>query len=116
MFRKLLRKVESACAPETTTLIKFDIEFKTVDGETHLYSNIAACDESTLKCTALEYYLYGETFLKDNDNKVYPMNNIVSISPVNIHFIENVKRVRIAGGFYRTWYPEKEVHVIEKEN
>ena len=98
----------------TTTLVKFDIQFKTVDGETHIYSGVSACDPETILVSPLDYYLIGEEYLHDDDGVFYPMKSIVSIKMVNCKRIENVKKRNIGSGFSQIWYPRDEIEIIEK--
>lgn len=116
MFEFLKKKMEKALAPETTTLTNFSIEFTTIDGVVHKYDNVALCDESTLKCSGLEYYLYNKEFLKDNDGIMYPMKNIISIKQVINRYIPHVKKIYIDKSvlFHRTWYQPEEVEIIEE--
>lgn len=98
----------------TTTLVEFDIQFKTIDGETHIYSGVSACDPETISVSPLDYYLIGEEYLHDDDGVFYPMKSIISIKMINRRWIKNVKKRSIGSGFSQIWYQQDEIEIIEK--
>jgi hypothetical protein len=109
MLKGLFNKIKKFTEPETTTLLKHQIRFTTVDGKEHLFTGCAWVDPNVLRCTCAEYYLIGQKFLQDDDNIQYPMENILSIKFEPVDYKENVITKR-----YQVYYQEYEIKIYEK--
>lgn len=96
--------------PILTTLFHYVICFKTVDGESHVYSNLCWCDPTAINCSVLDYYLIGKNFLKDNIGTRYPIQNVISITAEVDGSKANV--IMKSDGFTRQfYYQESEIEV-----
>lgn len=113
-FNKTKEKVKEIKKPVTTTLYHYDLEFKTVDGEKHKFTNMCYGDPSTLVHKDLvRYYLIGADYLEDDEGTKYPMSNIISITPIETGKIDNVK---VKGGDWSyTWYQKKDIKIYEEK-
>lgn len=109
MLKGLFNKIKKFTEPETTTLLRHQIRFTTVDGKEHLFTGCAWVDPNVLHCTCAEYYLIGQKFLQDDDAVQYPMENILSIKFEPVDYKENVIPNR-----YQVYYQEKEIKIYEK--
>lgn len=101
---------------ETTTLKHYKLVFKTIDGETHEFNRISHIDESAITCSALDYYLSNEKFLKDDAGVHYPIQNIISIQFELDNVIENARKIVFenAFGICLVWYSKENIEIIEK--
>lgn len=100
---------------ETTTLTKYKLIFKTVDGKTHEFNKLKYIDETTIICSALEFFLIDKKFLSDDDEIQYPIQNILSIKFEKMAEKENVIRVSRDDTFYfpQIWYNEEDIKILK---
>ena len=101
--------------PETTTLTKYHIHFKTIDGEVHCFSGMNYVDPSASRCHIADEYLRGEHFLKDDEGVRYPINNIISIEFKEVEQLENVIMIvdEYGYGIRHLYYPKKVIKFLE---
>ena len=67
----------------TTTIRHFICIFVTIDGKEHYYSKFKYIDENAIKCSGPEYIMYDirrNEYIKDDNDIMYPLVNILSIS------------------------------------
>lgn len=77
----------------TTTIRHFICNFITIDGKEHFYSGFNYIDEDAISCSGPEYIMYdvrSDGYIKDDNDIMYPLQNIISISWVCDDEIENV--------------------------
>ena len=103
--------------PETTTLTKYHIHFKTIDGEVHLFTGMNYVDPSAIRCHIADEYLRGENFLKDDEGIRYPINNIISIEFKEVEQLENVIMIvdDFGYGIRHLYYPKKIIKFLEDQ-
>lgn len=101
---------------ETVTLRHYKLVFKTIDGEIHEFNKISHIDESVITCSALDYYLSNEKFLKDDAGVHYPIQNIISIKFELDNVIENVEKIVFDNSFglCLIWYQKENIKIVEK--
>lgn len=109
MFKRFMKK------PQLTTLRHYKVHFKTVDGELHTFSKMCYCDESTINCTALDYYLIGMYRLQDDEGIFYPISNVIKIFAELDDTIENVIVDYCGLSYGATWYKKSEIEVYKDE-
>ena len=103
--------------PPLTTLYHYDIEFKTVDRETHRFSKLCPGDPLELRNEDIfeTYLTFNNDFLKDDNGVKYPMTNIISIKPILTDTIYNVIKVikyhYLGETFYKAWYQPDEIEI-----
>lgn len=107
-------KKEEVKKIETVTLKHYKMVFKTIDEEVHEFNKINPINESVITCSALEYYLNGEKFLKDDTGVHYPIQNVISIKFELDRVIENVEKVVLSDslGLCLVWYPKDLIKII----
>lgn len=107
-------KKEEVKKIETVTLKHYKMVFKTIDEEVHEFNKINPINESVITCSALEYYLNGEKFLKDDAGVHYPIQNVISIKFELDRVIENVEKVVLSDslGLCLVWYPKDSIKII----
>ena len=101
----------SAAKKPTVTLYHHVIYFTTIDGEKHEYNGATLFDDDTAYGSFLDCYLEEEKYLRDDDGKRYPINNIISISEEVDFKVHNVKTqwMDASLGLAQIWYPDFEV-------
>lgn len=102
--------------PNTTTLSKYKIVFKTVDGAEHEFNQMNYIDTSTIRCSVGEIYLDNEHFLKDDDGCLYPIENLLEIRFVLVDTIENVIVRYMLDHIERIWYPEDNIEIYTDDD
>lgn len=110
-------KIEKVLEPKTTTLKKFHVHFTTIDGKEHIFTRYNYVDEESLTVSAPEYIMHSvksDGYLKDDDDVMYPLQNIISIKWEEVEKIENVIVKYIGGDFSYTYYPKKMIEIYEK--
>lgn len=105
LFNKRLIK------PKTTTLYKYNVIFKSVDGCEHKFNNMYYADPNAIACSVGEYYLLHKNFLRDEDDIYYPIGNIVSIKFELADKIENVVELD-----YHVFYSPNEIEIYNEED
>lgn len=101
---------------ETTTLEKYKIVFKTVDGECHEFHGMEYCDKAQISCSPGEYYMIGKEYLKDDDGQIYPINNIIKIKFEKISEIQNVIQKSYNLGNPYVFYGEKDITIYDSKS
>ena len=117
-YKTVLKELKK---PPLTTLYHYDIEFKTVDGETHRFSKMCYGDPLELINEDLckTYLILNNDFLEDNNGIKYPMTNIVSIRPILTDTVENVIKVldyHFGEKYYKVWYQLNEIEIWKVED
>ena len=97
-FKNLFKK-----EPEMVTVYSYQAIFKTIDQEEH-HSYFKYLDIDTLACDAPRYIMLGKKYLIDNDDIMYPLENIISIK-WEIYDAKEVEVKYIRGTHFReTFY------------
>lgn len=117
MFNFLKKKAKEVTTPKTTTLEKYHIHFKTIDGVEHICTHMCYADPSTISCSIGNYYLIGEKFLRDDDDVQYPMCNVVSIRFELVNTLENVIQLYQDpySGWRKIWYRKKDIEIYNEK-
>ena len=112
-FKKKQKEEEK---PNTTTLTKYHIYFKTIDGENHLFTGMRYVDPSAIRGHIADEYLRGENFLKDDEGIRYPINNIISIEFKEVEQLENVIMIvdDYGYGIKQLYYPKRMIKILEE--
>ena len=110
------KKTAEVTKPKTTTLEKYHIHFKTVDGEAHKFTRMCAANPNAITCSVPDYYMIDKKYLEDDEEVKYPINNIVSIRFELVDTIENVIELSDDWGLCikQLWYPKKEIKIFEE--
>ena len=113
-FKKKVKEIER---PKTTTLEKYHIHFKTVDGETHKLTKLRAANPNAIACSIPDYYMLDRKYLEDDEGVKYPINNIVSIRFELAETIENVIELGDDWGLCikQLWYPKETIKIFEEQ-
>lgn len=101
--------------PNVITLEKYKIVFKTIDGENHEYNKLNYADPNAILCSIGEYFLIGEKFLKDDEDYIYPIENIQKIKFILVDKKENVIEKYVGGSIRYIWYPKKLIKIYSEE-
>ena len=91
MFKRIKKIISDSAL--TTTIRHFTCNFVTVDGKEHSYSGFNYIDEDAISCSGPEYIMYNvrsDGYIKDDNDIMYPLPNIISISWACDDEIENV--------------------------
>lgn len=91
MFKRIKKIISDSAL--TTSIRHFSCNFVTVDGKEHFYSGFKYIDENAISCSGPEYIMYdvrSDGYIKDDNDIMYPLQNIISISWVCDDEIENV--------------------------
>lgn len=102
MFKRIKKIISDSAL--TTTIRHFTCNFVTVDGKEHSYSGFKYIDEDVISCSGPEYIMYNvrsDGYIKDDNDIMYPLPNIISISWTCDDEIENVYVEE-----YKTFYTE----------
>jgi hypothetical protein len=112
-FKKKITEIKK---PKTTTLEKYHIYFKTVDGEMHEFTRLCAANPNAIVYSIPDYYMLGKKYLEDDEDVKYPINNIISIRFELVDTIENVIELKEEGGLgiKQLWYPKEEIKIFEE--
>lgn len=110
-FKKKITEIKK---PKTTTLEKYHIHFKTVDGEIHKFTRMCAANPNAIVWSIPDYYMIDRKYLEDDEEVKYPFNNIISIRFELVDTIENVVELREEHGFKQLWYPKEEIKIFEE--
>ena len=81
MFKYIKKNISDFAL--TTTIRHFTCNFVTVDEKEHSYFGFNYIDESAISCSGPEYIMYdvrSDGYIKDDNNVMYPLQNIISIS------------------------------------
>jgi hypothetical protein len=110
------KKIEKIKKPKTTTLEKYHIHFKTVDGEMHEFTRLCAANPNAIVCSIPDYYMIDKKYLEDDEDVKYPVNNIISIQFELVDTIENVIELNAEYGLSlkQLWYPKEEIKIFEE--
>ena len=114
MFKRIKKNISDSAL--TTTIRHFTCNFVTVDGKEHSYSGFNYIDENAINCSGPEYIMYdvrSNGYIKDDNDIMYPLQNIISISWACDDEIENVYVEE-----YKTFYTkdsEKKEKTIDKK-
>lgn len=108
------RKTTEVEKPKTTTLEKYHIHFKTVDGEMHKLTRLYAANPNAISCSIPNFYMIDRKYLEDDEEVKYPVNNIISIRFELVKTIENV--IELTDGFCikQLWYPKETIKIFEE--
>lgn len=113
----LKKKIAEAKKPKTTTLEKYHIHFKTIDGEMHTFTRLCAADPTAIRSRDIpNYYMIDRKYLEDDEEIKYPINNIISI---RFELVEEINNVIELGDDYglairMLWYPKEEIKIFEE--
>lgn len=116
MFR-LKKKITEATKPKTTTLEKYHIHFKTIDGEMHTFTRLCAANPNAITSRDIpNYYMIDRKYLEDDEEVKYPINNIISIKFELMEEIKNVIELsdECGLGIKMLWYQRDEIKKIEE--
>jgi hypothetical protein len=110
------KKQKEETKPNTTTLTKYHIYFKTIDGENHLFTGMSYVDPNAIRGHIEDEYLRGENFLKDDEGIRYPINNIISIEFKEVEQLNNVIMIvdDFGYGIKQLYYPKKMIKILEE--
>ena len=114
MFKRIKKIISDSAL--TTTIRHFTCNFVTVDGKEHSYSGFKYIDEDTISCSGPEYIMYSirsDGYIKDDNDIMYLLQNIISVSWACDDEIENVYVEE-----YKTFYTKdskKKERTIDKE-
>ena len=115
MFKSIKKKVKELKKPNTTTLERYNIHFKTVDGEQHTYTRLCASNPNAIVSRDIpNFYLIDRKYLFDDEGIKYPINNIISIRFELIEEIDNVIELMDNPYFKKVWYQDDEIKIFEK--
>jgi hypothetical protein len=110
------KKTAEVTKPKTTTLEKYHIHFKTVDGEMHKLTKLRAANPNAIACSIPDFYMIDRKYLEDDEGVKYPINNIVSIRFELADTIENVIELGEDWGLCikQLWYPKETIKIFEE--
>lgn len=94
---------------------KYKIVFTSLDGKKHEFSRMNYADDNSIQCSVGEYYLIGESFLKDDDDNIYPIDTIQNIRFDLVDKIENVIVRYICGSIRQTWYSKNKIKIYSEK-
>ena len=115
MFKSIKKKVKEIKKPNTTTLERYHIHFKTVDGEQHTCTRLCAANPNAITSRNVpKYYLLDRKYLLDDEDVRYPINNIISIRFELIEEIHNVIEIMENPYFKQLWYQNDEIKIFEE--
>ena len=103
--------------PNTTTLEKYHIHFKTIDGEMHTFTRLCAANPNAITSKDVpNYYMIDRKYLEDDEEVKYPINNIISIRFELVEEIENVIELSDDWGLCirQLWYPKETIKIFEE--
>lgn len=98
------------------SLKKYKIVFTTIDGIEHEFNRLNYIDENTISCSVGKYYLIGEYFLQDDEENIYPIENIQKIRFDLVNVIENVIEKYKYGSVRYIWYSKDMIDVYPDES
>lgn len=112
-FKKKIKEIKK---PKTTTLEKYHIHFKTIDGEMHTFTRLCAANPNAIVCSIPDYFMIDKKYLEDDEEVKYPINNIVSIRFELADTIKNVIEISEGYGFCtkQLWYPKETIKIFEE--
>lgn len=113
-FKKKIAEIKK---PKTTTLEKYHIHFKTVDGEEHTFTRMCPANPNALTTRDVpNYYMIDKRYLEDDEDVKYPVNNIISIRFELVKTIENVIELSDNCGFdiKKLWYQLDDIEIFEE--
>ena len=114
-FEFLKTKKKELLKPELTTLKKYKVIFKTVDGEWHEYNHYNYADPDSILCSIPKYIMINTKYMQDNDYNMYPLENVVCIKWEISDVIENVIRKRICSDISYTFYEKEDIKIWSEE-
>ena len=115
MFKSIKKKVEEIKKPNTTTLERYHIHFKTVDGEQHICTRLCAGNPQAITSRNIpKHYLLDRKYLIDDEDVRYPICNVISIRFELIEKIHNVIEIMENPYFKQLWYQNDEIEIFEE--
>lgn len=101
--------------PSLTDLKRYKISFTTIDGIEHEFNRLNYIDENAISCSARKYYLIGKDFLEDDDENIYPIENIQKIRFDLVDVIKNAIEKYKCGSIRHIWYSKDMIEVYSDE-
>lgn len=80
-FDKLIKSI-LGMEEKTIEVEHYSVFFTTVDGKEHCYNHYRFADPKVISCSVPEYIMIDvrhNGYLEDNDEIIYPLQNIISI-------------------------------------
>lgn len=94
---------------------KYKIVFTTLDGVEHEFNRLNYIDENTISCSIGKYYLIGKHFLQDDEENIYPIENIQKIRFDLVDVIKNAIEKYMCGSIRHIWYSKDMIKVYSDE-
>lgn len=81
----------------------------------HEFNRLNYIDENTISCSVGKYYLIGKHFLEDDEENIYPIENIQKIKFDLVDTIENAIERYQCGSVRCIWYSKDMIDIYSDE-
>lgn len=114
-MNKIFKMIKKIFKPNLIILKKYKIVFVTLDDKEHEFNRLNYIDENAISCSVGKYYLIEKHFLEDDDENIYPIENILKIRFDLVDTIENAIEKYMYGDVRHVWYSKDMIEMYLDE-